>query len=285
VIAAAMTAVALAFVLPFLLAQRSPSSPRRHARLVAAIYRSHLAELEREHGAGRMTDGEYAQSRVEIERRLLGDGDDADFAPPARAPRGAVIAIVVALPAFAFGLYALFGDSGALGRASSAELAAVNPASGAPVRREDLVRHLARNARDGRGWVLLARIDFAADRFSAAAESYRKALVSSPKIAADAGIWCEYADALGMAQGGVLAGLPREHVMHALALDPGHPKALEMAGSAAFEQGEFAASARYWRMLLAQLPERSAEHRDLSAAIARVEASALTEASTGDRAR
>ena len=285
VIAAAMTAVALAFVVPCLLAQRSASPPRRRARLVTAIYRSHLAELEREHDAGRLTDGEYVHSRTEIERRLLGDDDDADPAPAAASPRGAAVALAVALPAFAFGLYALFGDSGAFGRASTAALAAADPASGAPVSREDLVRHLAHNARDGRGWVLLARIDFAADRFAAAAESYRKALAASPKIAADAGIWCEYADALGMAQGGVLAGLPREHVMRALALDPAHPKALEMAGSAAFEQGEFAAAARYWRTLLARLPERSHEYRDLSAAIARIETSASTEASTGARAR
>ncbi len=280
-----MTAVALAFVVPYLLAQRGASSPRRRARLVAATYRSHLAELEREHDAGRVTDGEYAQARVEIERRLLGDADDADPAPAATAPRGAIVALVVALPALAFGLYALFGEPDALRRGSTAELSAADPAPGTPVRREDLVRHLAHNPRDGRGWVLLARIDFAADQFAAAADSYRKALAASPKIATDAGIWCEYADALGMAQGGTLAGLPREHVMRALALDPSHPKALEMAGSAAFEQGEFAAAARYWRTLLARLPERSAEHRELSAAIARVEASALTAASAGDPAR
>jgi cytochrome c-type biogenesis protein CcmH len=285
VIAAAMTAVALAFVVPYLIAQRSASSPARRARLVAGIYRSNLAELEREHHAGRLTDGEYAQAREETERRLLADADDAADPAPAAAPRGVLIALVVALPVLAFGLYALFGEPGALERTSTAELTANDPASGAPIRRDDLVRHLAHNARDGRGWVLLARIDFVADRFSGAAESYGKALAASPKIAADAGIWCEYADALGMAQGGVLAGLPREHVMRALALDPAHPKALEMAGSAAFEQREFASAARYWRTLLAQIPERSVEHRELSAAIVRADAFALTAADSGNRAR
>ena len=112
-----------------------------------------------------------------------------------------------------------------------------------PVARDELVRHLARNARDGRAWVLLARMDFEADRFDDAAVSYQKALTASAKVAADAGVWCEYADALGMAQGGMLAGKPRELVMRALALDPAHPKALEMAGSAAYEQRDFAAAA------------------------------------------
>ena len=66
-------------------------------------------------------------------------------------------------------------------------------------------------------------------------------------------VWCEYADALGMAQGGRLEGRPRELIERALALNPAHPKALEMAGSAAYERGDFAAAARHWKALLAQL--------------------------------
>jgi len=56
-----------------------------------------------------------------------------------------------------------------------------------------------------------------------------------------------------------------------------------MAGSAAFEQGEFASAVHYWRTLLAQLAPHSTEHRELSAAIAR--ADALAPNATGDRAR
>jgi len=197
------------------------------------------------------------------------------------ASRAVMIGVIIVLPVLALGLYAFFGDPGALHRSSVAESAAHASAPTAPIRRDDLVRHLSHNPRDGRGWVLLARIDFERDQFSAAAESYRKALAASPKIAADPGIWCEYADALGMAQGGVLAGVPREHVMRALAIDPAHPKALEMAGSAAFEQREFDSAARYWRMLLPRLPESSAEYRELSAAIARADAQASI-ASAGD---
>ncbi len=74
-----------------------------------------------------------------------------------------------------------------------------------------------------------------------------------------------------MAQGGTLAGQPRELVMHALTLDPAHPKALEMAGSAAYEQRDYATAVRHWQRLLAQLPERSSEQRELAAAIARAE--------------
>ena len=131
---------------------------------------------------------------------------------------------------------------------------------------------------------MLARTDFGADRFGDAAASFQKAL-ATPKIAADAGVWCEYADALGMAQGGTLAGRPREIVMRALALDPSHPKALEMAGSAAYEQREFAAAARYWRQLLPKIPERSPQQQELASAIARAERFALGGAGGQDTAR
>ena len=137
--------------------------------------------------------------------------------------------------------------------------------------RAELVRHLERSPRDGRSWVLLARMDFEADRFADAATAYERALAAGSKVALDPAIWCEYADALGMTQGGSLAGKPRELVMRALAENPKHPKALEMAGSAAYEAGEYASAVRYWRELLLQLPQASREHAELAAAIARAD--------------
>ncbi len=62
--------------------------------------------------------------------------------------------------------------------------------------------------------MLLARLDLDGDRFADAAEAYAKAIAVSAKVARDATVWCEYADALGMTQGGSLAGKPRE-LMHA----------------------------------------------------------------------
>jgi cytochrome c-type biogenesis protein CcmH len=109
------------------------------------------------------------------------------------------------------------------------------------------------------------------DRFTPAAAAYARALETSAKVARDPLIWCEYADALGMAAGGRLAGKSREMIDRALALDASHPRALEMAGSAAYEAGDFRAAARYWKQLLAQLPAESTEHTQLAAAIARAE--------------
>ena len=82
---------------------------------------------------------------------------------------------------------------------------------------------------------------------------------------------CEYADALGMAQGGSLAGRPAELVAQAMSIDPAHPVALEMAGSVAYGEGRYADAARYWKQLLANLAPGSERHGELSEAVARAE--------------
>lgn len=195
---------------------------------------------------------------------------------PAVATRATAVALSVIVPAAAFALYALFGEPSAIRNDSSGgSLDAGAGTLADPGLREQLVRHLERNPRDGRAWVLLGRADAASDRFGDAAQAFARALAASPKVAADASVWCEYADALGMAQGGRLAGRPRELVQRALAINPAHPRALEMAGSAAFEVREYLDAARHWRQLATRIPEGSSAHRELVAAIARAERFAL----------
>jgi len=288
-IALAMTAAALAFVLPRLFAGRAPPAPAAPAVTAAnvAVYRSQLADLERDLAAGTLTDAEYRQSCRDLERRLLADAQDAAPAPrPARATRGTAVAIGVALPALAFGLYALFGNPAAMTRDAIATASPdLSTAASPAALRAQLVGHLARTPGDGRSWVLLARLDFAADRFADAAAAYARALAASPKVARDANVWCEYADALGMAQGGSLAGRPRELVSHALSLDATNGKALEMAGSAAFEQNDPGAAAFHWRQLLAQLPAGSPQRRELATAIDRAEQLAAASGATATLTR
>jgi cytochrome c-type biogenesis protein CcmH len=144
---------------------------------------------------------------------------------------------------------------------------------GVPVRARvpALEAHLERMPRDGRGWMLLARRHFAADRYDEAARAYERALAASRKVAQDPQVWCELADALAMAQGGRLAGRPRELIDRALALKGSHPRALEMAGSAAYEARDYGRALDYWRTLLAQFDPRSPEHRELRSAVERLQ--------------
>jgi cytochrome c-type biogenesis protein CcmH len=281
-----MTGVALLSVLPCLWRGQPPRAALSRAALNVDVYRAQIVELNRERDAGRLTALQHADACAELERRLLIDATE-EPARPLRVggTRRAAIVVSIVLPARAIGLYTLFGDPHSLRSARAGpERDGRGDMLAAPQLREELLRHLEKNPRDGRGWVLLARSDFAADRFAEAAASYARALAAAPKVAADAGIWCEYADALGMAQGGRIAGKPRELVLRALALSPAHPKALEMAGSAAYEQREFDAAARYWRQLLVQMPEGSPSQRELAAAIARADRLAQMAGSMAPRA-
>jgi len=156
-----------------------------------------------------------------------------------------------------------------------------NAGAGADNDARRLRAHLERQPRDARGWVILARLEADRDRFEEAAQAYAKALAASSKVAADPAVWCEYADALGMTRGGNLAGRPRELIDRALALNPNHPKALEMAGSSEYAQGNYAVALRFWRPLLTAQKPGSRAYAELAAAIARAERLAATAVATG----
>jgi cytochrome c-type biogenesis protein CcmH len=132
-----------------------------------------------------------------------------------------------------------------------------------------LESHLRSQPRDGRGWVLLARAYFDGDRYGDAATAFERA-VASPKVGRDPAVLCEYADALGMAQG-KLEGRPTELIAQALSIDPLHPVALEMAGSASYESARYADAARHWKLLLGTLAPQSERYKELAAAIERAE--------------
>lgn len=142
--------------------------------------------------------------------------------------------------------------------------------SGDPARIRQLETHLEQTPRDGRGWVILARLHFAADRYEAAAQAFERALAVSRKVAQDPQVWCELADALGMAQGGSLAGRPGEMIDKALSLKGDHPRALEMAGSAAYEMRDYDRALLFWEPLLTQLDPQSREYRELRSAVERL---------------
>lgn len=181
-----------------------------------------------------------------------------------------VIAASVALVALASGFYLFGAPNTSRDSAAAADPSPVIAADPATFRAM-LVAQTKRLPRDGRGWMLLARSDFAANRYAEAAASYAQVVTVSANVARDPDAWCEYADALGMAQGGSLAGKPRELIARALSLDPNNARALEMAGSAALEQNDPATAVEYWRQLVVLLPARSAERNELVVALARAE--------------
>ncbi|HEY5897974.1 MAG TPA: c-type cytochrome biogenesis protein CcmI [Burkholderiales bacterium] len=255
VAATAMTLVALAFILRTLWQRPRHAASRKTANL--AIHAAELAALDVDLQAGLLDPASHAAARDEILRSALAADaeDESGFKCP---PRGWLIAAVLfSVPITALLVYGAVGEPSAVGY-SRADA-------------QTLEQHLQRSPGDGRGWVLLARVHMNAERFAAAVDAYERALATNAKVAADPQIWCELADATALAQGGILAGRPRELIEKALALGPTHPRALEMAGSAAFEAREYDKTVAYWSGLLVQLPPGSEAHSELELALARLQ--------------
>lgn len=189
-------------------------------------------------------------------------------------PRNTAVLSAVGVAALAALLYAFPGNWSALWRGAEVTVGhATQAPAAAPGDADtlyaDLERHLRWQPADARALVFKARLDMRAQRYELAAAAYEKAVAGHSKAALDPAIWVEYAEARGMAQGRTLAGEPLKLVHKALALDAHHAQALDLAGSAAWETGDFAGAALYWKRLLAQIPADSARHAELSRAIER----------------
>lgn len=136
---------------------------------------------------------------------------------------------------------------------------------------EELERHLKLQPKDGRALVFKARMDVQAGRFEQAALGYAAATRVAQRVARDAGVWVEYAEARALAQGGSLIGEPEQLLQRALDLDARHAQALDLAGSAAWERRRYAQAAALWQRLLAQTTADSERHAALLKAIGRAE--------------
>jgi cytochrome c-type biogenesis protein CcmH len=197
-------------------------------------------------------------------------------APRALGPSWlAALAIAVLLPVAALALYGTVGHPQAVENAPAfSGFSGPLTAEQAPAFRVLLAKHLADNPRDARAWALLGRVELALDRFAQSEAAFQRAMADR-KVALDPGIWCDYADAAALAQGGRLEGKPAQFIARALELDSFHPRALEMAGSLAIERGDHAGAVRHWRLLLDGLAADDPRRGELARAISRAERMAV----------
>ncbi|HKW54767.1 MAG TPA: hypothetical protein VJO12_13830, partial [Stellaceae bacterium] len=185
-------------------------------------------------------------------------------APPRAWPLA--VALLIAVPVFAVMLYGRVGDPGAAILAPDAGALSA-PQIDAMI--DALTRRLEQHPDDVEGWLLLARSNYALDRFSAAAAAYAKANALSKD---NPDLLVDYADALAMAQGRSFQGQPKLLLERALAIDPHQKKALALAATAALEAHDLERSLALWRRLERELAPGSDEARAVAGVIAHVEA-------------
>ena len=276
VICAAMILIALVFVLPPALQRseelkREGDDERKNANI--AVYRDQLSELEADVRNGIVSEDQYAQDREEIERRLLEDiattSTKKTAAPPVSA-RNTAYLLGIGLPLVAIIFYLNVGSPKSIGEppetASQAGPVAPQERTQEQIAEnvEKLAKRLESNPSDAQGWAMLARSYSSMERFSDAAGAYAKATELKPN---DADLLTEYAFVTAMANGRSLEGKPSELIQQALKVEPENAKALQLAGSAAFQAKDYKKAIDYWQRVLKQVPPESEVGREITARI------------------
>jgi cytochrome c-type biogenesis protein CcmH len=207
-----LVAIALAFILPPLFRPAPTGRTTGVTELNIAIYRTASNELDAVRHRGEISREEYESDRQELEFRLIEDVSLDDH-PASKmkqlAPSWKLgYTLAVMLPLLAILLYMKLGDP-----------SAVHATHDSP--------------NDPQGWVILARSYAALERYKEATDAFERAAAA---INNDPDLLTEYAYAVSRTTGH-MKGKAADLVYRALQLNPDNPKALVLAGNAAFEAG------------------------------------------------
>lgn len=281
-LAAALIALSLLFVfVPLWRARADAMRPRVETDrgMGLSIYRSQLAELEADRRAGAVSEAQFREARIDLQRSLLEmtGGDTGPIGAPRRSWRWPVAASVTALlPLFAVVIYTEQGggplaldpprqeapatlDSGAVDRVAEAEMVVAA-----------LQERLETSPDDPVGWALLGRVYHAMGRTRAAIDAYAQSLEHGGNH--DPDILVDYADVLATSRNGNLEGRPSDLLRRALEIDPDHVTGLWLAGTAAFRAGDYPGAREHWQRIARQTSPQSETGAIIRANLAEVEA-------------
>mgnify|MGYP000877985449 CR=1 FL=1 len=206
-----------------------------------------LRQLDQDLAQGTLDAAQHRSARAEIERRVLDEESTAAGAAwHAGSPRATLVLLVLAVPALALALYGWTGNPAALSPHARNQAQAPDAQQV-----EQMVERLAErmekrppgNVDDTEGWVMLGRSYALMQRYADASRAFARALQLMPEHPQ---ILVDQADMLAMQQGGSLQGEPLRLIEQALRHDPTNPKALALAGTAAYNRKDFNAAVGYW---------------------------------------
>ena len=244
-----------------------------------------LRKLRELHRAGVLDVEQHERSKALVERKLLDSLSDpaAPATPekPSPALAGGLASFILVV---ACGGYLWLGSPGDLGlgpgsggtSAARADDGAAAEGQGAsaphalqPEQISAMVDQLAERLKsqpdDAEGWLMLARSQVALGKHAEAVDAYRQAARLRPD---DANLFADYADALAMKQGRKLDGEPTGLIERALKIDPANPKALALAGTAAFDRRDYAGAVKYWDRLVQTEPGDTGFAQQIRASLA-----------------
>jgi cytochrome c-type biogenesis protein CcmH len=276
IIAALFILLALWFVLPALLQKPNQDEEVERREANVLVYKDQYRELEADLKSDLIGEKQYQDEKQELERRLLEDvtakSDSTKSGAPVR--NGLAYGVAAFIPIGAVVFYLSVGNPKGIDAANApTTMPAAASQQAGPMSQQQiaanidkLAERLKQNPNDAQGWQMLARSYMMQERFSDAAGAYEHLTSIN---ANDANAWADYAEAFALANSQNLAGKPTEAINRALQIDPKNQKALDLAGSAAFQAGDYQKAMEQWQKLLKLLPAGSEELKTITAQISK----------------
>ena len=263
-IAAAFIVVALALVLPPLF-RRKPAPPKIGRRNInVAVYRDQLREIEADLANGLLPEDQFNQAKVELEARLAQDAvDTVETQPVSKRSWRLAMVLAVLIPLAAVAAYLQLGDPGAI-RVGPAQ----NVSKGVQEMVQQVEDQAAANPDNTQNWIMLANAYTRLHDWPKAIHAFDNLLRLEP---GNADVWSHYAEALAMANHGVLDGKPVEMVKKSLEIDNENVKALELAGVYAYQHRQFKDAVKYWKQVVALAPRGTRYSTQVQAALNKAE--------------
>lgn len=236
-----------------------------------------IRQLDELAASGALPAEQAAASRARLEQELLslvlqsGDAPAAAAATPAR-PRpsrrmlagSAAFVLVLAVAG-----YAIYGTPSAWRGVpvakSDGETGHASGAGQIEAMVAKLEERLKDKPDDAEGWSMLGRSYSALGRYPESVAAFKRVTTMRPQ---DAQGFADLADATAMAAGRNLAGEPAQLIAKALELDPKNLKALALAGTIAFDAGDYAKAATLWEAAVASSEPGSELARNLQGGVA-----------------
>ena len=238
-----------------------------------SVYRRQLGELNADEERGVISGQEAEAARVEIQRRMIQTGRDAESAAEVGGSSRLVVGAVVAigLPAAAVALYMMLGspqlpsqplaDRGiAPGRAQVAQAGA--GATGAAAQQgaesiekmvDSLSQRLEDDPTDFDGWMLLGRSFGVMEAYDKAVEAYARA-AALPEGFGDPNAQMQLGETIIFASQGVVTERAQKAFRRALEIDPRHPGAQFYLALAKGQAGNLQGAYDGWMALAAESP-------------------------------
>jgi cytochrome c-type biogenesis protein CcmH len=255
-------ALVVAFLVPLIitLLRKPPATEASNTRTQnIAIARDRLAELEKTHTSGELSDEEFAQAKQDLQVALAEDINQASEAHATsnnKARYATILLLLICIPVFVSLFYQEVG--------APEHLAVIGPGEPAKPLKElppieeliaQLEQRLQQDPSNAEGWFLLGRTYMKLSQYANAVRAYEQLHKLLPE---DATAKLSLADALAMQNGGTITPRSMTLLEETIAIQPDSVTALWLLGQASIQKNQPDKAIGYWQRaypLLAKQPQ------------------------------